>query len=456
MVDDLTRSRPNMSLDLRNLEERAAALVAAATKAGADGADAVVAASESRSVDVREGALEESQSADGAAFQLRVFCDRRVASISANQTADVERLAERAVAMARAAPVDPHARLAERGDLAHEVSDLDLWDETEVDQERLFALARETEDAALSVDGITASSGASASAVHAASVLATSTGFAKGYLSSRYALSVSVLASHEGRMERDYASRMKRHFPDLPEPSTIGLEAGERAARRVSPRTVPSQHVPVLFEPRVARSLIGHFTSAINGMSVARKTSFLRQAMGEAVFGRGVTIIDDPLVPRMGGSRPFDGEGVRGEALELAREGVLQTWLLDGATARELDLKTNGRAGRAGSGTAPGITNVSLLPGQRSPEEMMADIGTGLAVTEVIGQGVNLVSGDYSRGVSGFWIEGGEITHPVSEITIAGNLRDMFRALEPASDVEHFYSGSSPSILIEGMTLAGR
>ncbi|MEM1317162.1 MAG: metallopeptidase TldD-related protein [Pseudomonadota bacterium] len=442
--------------DLDHLQSRAADLVAAARKAGADAADAVVAISSSTGVSVRDGKVEDTESAQNNAFSLRVFVGARVASVSANQSDAIPDLAARAVAMAKVAPPDPHAGLAPKDRLAKNWHDLDLLDEAEPDFDAMRDLALACEEAALAVDGVTKSSGAGFGYGLGGSVLATSDGFTGAYSASRFSLSVSAVSGEGTGMERDYDFDSQRHFADLRSAEDIGAEAGRRAARRHGPRTIPTGKVTCLFEPRMARSLVGHLAGAVNGASIVRGTSFLREKMGEAVFSPGITITDDPHIVRGVASRPFDGEGVGGQAFDLVSNGCIANWLLDSGNAKQLDLETNGRASRGGSSTSPSSSNLALHPGKRTPEDMMQAMGTGLLVTELIGQGVSLVTGDYSRGASGFWIENGEIAFPVSEITIASNLTDMFASLEPASDLDRRQSIATPSILIEGMTLAGR
>jgi len=442
--------------DLDHLQNRAADLVAAAKKAGADAADAMVSISSSTGVSVREGKVEDTESAQNNAFSLRVFVGDRVASVSANQSDAIDDLAARAVAMAKVAPPDTHSGLAPSDRLAENWLDLDLLDEAEPDFDTMRDIALACEEAALEVDGVSKSSGAGFGYGLGGSVLATSDGFSGAYSASRFSLSVSAVSGEGTGMERDYDFDSQRHFEDLRSPQSIGAEAGKRAARRHAPRTVPTGTVACLFEPRMARSLVGHLAGAVNGASIVRGTSFLREKMGEQVFASRMKITDDPHIMRGAASRPFDGEGVGSAAFDLVTDGRIANWLLDSTNAQQLGLETNGRASRGGSSTSPSSSNLILHPGARSPEDMMKAMGTGLLVTELIGQGVSLVTGDYSRGASGFWIENGEIAFPVSEITIASNLTDMFAAMEPANDMDDRQSVATPSILIEGMTLAGR
>ncbi|MEO1066150.1 MAG: metallopeptidase TldD-related protein [Pseudomonadota bacterium] len=439
-----------------SLIERAAALVEAAKRAGADAADAVVVSGQSLSVDVRLQKVEETDRSENDGFSLRVFVGRRTAAVSANDPTAVDALAERAVAMAKVAPEDPYAGLAQRDRLATEFPDVEMFDPTEIDAASLTERAKQAEDAGLSVTGVTNSGGASAGWGTGGLVLVTSDGFSGSYQSSSFSTSVSVVAGEGTAMERDYDYDARRFLSDLKDPAKIGAEAGERAVRRLNPQKVDTQTLSVIYDPRVSTGLAGHLAGAVNGASVARKTSFLKDDMGGKIFGDDVTITDDPHRVRGLASRPFDGEGVAAEALEIVKDGVLKTWFLDTATARELGLETNGRAGRGGANPSPSRTNLTMLAGEKSPQDMMKDIGTGLYITELIGSGVDIVTGDYSRGASGFWIENGEIAYPVSEITIAGNLRDMFARLVPANDLEYRFSTNAPSILIENMAVAGR
>ena len=441
--------------DLTPLEDRAAALVEAAMKAGADGADAVVAASRSTGVEVRKGKVEEAEGAENNAFSLRVFVGDRAASISANLTSDPAALAERAVAMAAVATPSPHVKLAPKELLADTFADLDLFDPTQLTFDQMKELVLECEAAALDHPHVSNSSGASFGRGLGGTVLATSSGFCGSYRSSRFSLSLAVVAGEGDGMERDYDFDTAHHFAQLRDANEIGKHAAERAVARLNPRRVPSQTAGVIFEPRMARSLVGHIASALNGASVARKTSFLRDDMGKDVFSDQISLSDDPYIQRGASSRPFDAEGVAGPLLNLVEEGRIANWLLDTSAASELGLTSNGRAVRSGSSTSPSTSNLILKNGTRSVEDMMKEMGTGLFVTELIGQGVNMVTGDYSRGASGYWFENGEKAYPVSEITIADNLRNMFAKLEPADNLEMGFSVNTPSLAIRDMTIAG-
>ncbi|WP_150496565.1 TldD/PmbA family protein [Roseibium aquae] len=442
-------------VDQDALVSRAAAMVEAAKRAGADACDVVAITGTALSVDVRDGKVEETDRAEGDDITLRVFVGKRYAAASSNAFSDMDALAERAVAMAKAAPEDPYAGLADEGRLLMSLPELELLDPVEPTAGELADRARAAEEAGLAVSGVTKSGGAGASWRLAGVVLATSHGFTGSYLASRHGLSMTAISGEGTAMERDFDYDYRTFLEDMDPAEAIGRRAGERAVRRVNPRKVPSQTVDVIYESRAARSLVGHFAGAINGAAVARKTSFLKDRMGEAVFSPDIRIVDDPFKRRGAGTRPFDGEGTAAEVLNMVENGVLKHWFLDTATARELGLTPNGRAQRSGSGTSPGSTNLTLEPGSRSLEEMMKEMGTGLLVTDLIGQGVNSVTGDYSRGAAGFWIENGEIAFPVSEITIASNLKEMFARLVPGNDLDARYSVATPSILVEGMALAG-
>jgi PmbA protein len=445
-------------LDQSALADLADRLVAAARRAGADAADAVAVRSMSLSVDVRQGAVEASELAEGDDVGLRVLVGRRQAVVSTNDIkGDVAALAERAVAMARVAPEDRFAGLADPSLLARVIPDLDLLDPDLPEVGVLEERAKRAEAAGLAVKGVTKSEGASASAGIGGMVLATSHGFHGAYLSSRQGLSMVAIAGNGTGMERDYDFTSALHGADLDAAERIGRSAGERAVERINPRKVATKRVPVVFDQRVAGGLVGHLAGAINGSAVARKTSFLRDKLGERLFQPGIRIVDDPLRKRGLRSRPFDGEGVAGRPLAIVEDGVLKSWLLDCATARELDLATTGHAQRGvSSSPSPGSSNLHLEAGTLSPDELIADIADGFYVTELIGMGVNQVTGDYSRGATGFWIENGRRTYPVSEVTIAGHLLEMFRALTPANDLEFRFGTNAPTVRVEGLTVAGQ
>jgi PmbA protein len=442
-------------LDQTDLTERAARLVTAAKRAGADAADAVCVRAISLGVEVRLGKVEETRRSEGDDFTLRVFVGKRTANVSANVLTDPKEIADRAIAMAKAAPEDKYAGLADPDRLAKTFPDLDLLDQTIPSPAQLTEMAHAAEDAMRAVAGVTNSGGASAGWSLGGLVLATSHGFAGSALSSGFGVSASAIAGEGTAMERDYEHDGKLHLADLDAPATIGRKAGERAVKRLNPRKIPSGRTAVVYDPRIASGLLGHLSGAINGASIARKTSFLREKMGKQIFSSAIQITDDPIRRRGQGSRPFDGEGVSGALLDIVKDGVLQTWFLDSATARELGLQTNGRASRGGGNPSPGSTNLTLLPGSKTPDELMREIGSGIYVTELIGHGANIVTGDYSRGAAGFIIENGELGYPVSEITIAGNMNDMFRELIAANDLVYRRATNAPTVAIPGMTIAG-
>jgi PmbA protein len=443
-------------LDQNKLIDQAARLVAAARRAGADMADAACVRGMSLGVEVRLGKIEETRRAEGDDFSLRVFVGRRSASVSANVLADADEIAVRAVAMAKAAPEDAFAGLADRDRLTGTIPDLDLLDETIPSVADLTDAARAVEAAALAVKGVTNTGGGNAGWSLAGLVLVTSHGFSGSYLTSRFHLSVSAIAGSGTGMERDYDAESRTHRADLADPALIGTRAGERAVRRLNPTKAATGRGTVVFDPRVASGLVNHIAGAANGAAIARKTSFLQHKRGQQILPASIEITDDPLRKRGQASRPFDGEGVAPEPFALVHAGVLTTWFLDSASARELGLATNGHAYRGGSSPSPGATNLTLLPGTRSPEALIAAAGNGLYVTELIGHGVNMVTGDYSRGAAGFLIENGKLAAPFSEATIAGNLNEMYMHLEPADDLVYRYATNAPTVAVEGMIVAGR
>ncbi|WP_068080963.1 TldD/PmbA family protein [Polycladidibacter stylochi] len=437
------------------LQDRALHLVEAAQKAGADAADAVAVTSQSLSVAVREGKVETTDRSEGDGLSLRVFVGQRSASISTNREEDIEALAQRAVQMATVSPQDPYAGLADQDRLLKEIPLLDLIDDTEVSATMLQDVALRAEEAGMAVQGTTKSGGASAGWGLSGMVLATSHGFVGAYQRSRSSFSMVAVAGEGTNMERDYDYDSRTYWSDLDSAEKIGQSAGERAVRRMNPRKLETCKVPVFYDPRVASSLLGHFAGAISGAAIARGTSFLKDQLGKQVFSKAINITDNPYKPRGAGTAPFDGEGTAAPTLRLIEDGVLTSWLLDSASARELGLTPNGRARRSGSTTIPGTTNLTLSEGDLSREQLLQHFGSGLLITEMIGSGANGVTGDYSRGASGFWVENGEIAYPVSEITIASNMRDMFMNMTAASDLDQRYAVAAPTLAVEGMTIAG-
>ena len=445
-------------LSITQARDTAQALVERATAAGADAADAIYIGDRSSGVQVRLGELEDVQRSEGEEIGLRLFRGTRSASVSSSDlSADaLAALVDRAMAMAAEAPEDKYSGLAPAELLMRgEPADLDAYDSIEPDPAALRARALEAENAALAVDGITNSSGASASASASTVALAISSGFSGAYRASGHSCSASVVAGEGAGMQRDYAYHTARYAEDLEDAADIGRRAGIRAVARLNPVKLAAGKMAVIFEPRVASSLLGHFVAAINGSSVARKASFLQDRMGDRVFARGVTISDDPLRKRGLRSRPFDGEGLSVRQVDLVEDGVLKTWLADSAAARQLGIRPTGHAVRGVSG-APGAgpSNLHLHAGKRSREELLAAFPNAILVTELIGQGVNGLTGDYSRGAAGFLVSGGEIGAPLAEITIASNLIDMFASLEPANDLVFRRGIDAPTILIPEMTVA--
>jgi PmbA protein len=446
-------------LDISQAEARAGALIDAARRAGADAADVLYAADASLGIQVRLGELEDVGRSDGEEIGLRLFVGTRSASVSSSDLSKeaLDALVERAIAMAREAPEDPFAALAPEERLFRgEVPDLEGDDGADPSPAFLKERALAAEEVARAMPAITNSEGAGVSAGRSVVALATSTGFCRGYTSSHYGIWASVIAGTGGAMQRDMASHSTRHFVDLDTPEVVGRLAAERAAKRLNPAKLPSGTIPIVFDPRVGGGLIGSLIGAMSGGAIARRTSFLLDHQDEAIFGEDITIIDDPLRVRGLRSRPFDGEGVATQRRALVDRGRLNGWLLNASSARQLGLEVNGHATR-GIGGAPGVgaTNVHMEPGALSPEALIADIGTGLYVTEMIGQGTNPVTGDYSRGASGFIIADGQIGGAVAEITVAGNLLDMYRRLTPANDLEHRRGVNVPTLRVEGMTVAG-
>ena len=445
---------------LKRLEPLAARALQAAAKAGADAADVLVTGGESVEVDVREGALEHLQRSDGFSLGLRVLLGKRQAVVSVGdpEHMNLVEAAERAVAMAKVAPEDPHIGLAGPEQVAKDWPDLDLACDKLPDVEELKERALACEEAALAVKGVTKSVGAGASASRSAVFLAASNGFAGGYVRTGVGVSAAVIAGEGAEMQRDYAYDSKIHDEDLRSPEDVGREAGERAVRRLNPKKPESiAGAPVIFEQRVAGSIAGHLAGAINGRTIARGASFLKDSMGQRIMPSSVRVIDDARMPRGDASKPFDGEGLPTTRLDVVDGGELRAWLLDLASARQLGLESNARARRRlTEPPSPGNTNFYIANGEATPEELIRSVKRGVLVTELIGMGVNIVTGDYSRGASGFWIENGEIAYPVSEMTIAGNLKDMFLNLTPANDLAFLGSRNAPTLLVEGMTIAGQ
>ncbi|WP_287981380.1 TldD/PmbA family protein [Acidiphilium sp.] len=433
------------------------ALLDAAKRAGADSADALMGSGTSLSVGRRLGKVEEIERAESDTVGLRVFVGSRSAIVSSGaiDPAGFSRLAEQAVAMARVVPEDRFSTIPDAPP-PPDSAPLDMDDPAEPGVEALLARAAAAEEAALAVKGITNSEGAGASWSRSHIALATSRGFAGAYSRSSHGVSVSPIAGEGVGMQRDYEYSAAVHGADLADPAGLGRAAAERAVSRLDPRRPATAKLPVVYHPRVAGSLLGHFAGAINGAAIARGTSFLKDAMGQAIFAPGIAIIDDPLRRRGLRSRSFDGEGQTVSRRALIEDGRLTTWLLDSRSAAQLGLATTGHAARGTSGPpSPAPSNLYMQPGALSPEALIADISLGLYVIELIGMGVNGITGDYSRGAAGFMIRDGQLAEPVAEVTVAGNLREMFLHLTPANDLEFRRGTDAPTLRIEGMTMAG-
>ncbi len=433
-------------------------LIGRAKAAGADAADAVFAEGTSLSLAQRLGEPEKLERAEGRDLGLRVLVGKRQAIVSStdHRPAALTELVERAVAMARAVPEDPYCGLADPAQLATQFPALDSVDPAEPATDLLVQRAKQAEEAALAVKGVTNSEGAEASWSRSRSALVASNGFAGTHEVSHHSVSAAVLAGDGTAMERDYDYSTTVHGADLEDPVAVGRRAGERAVRRLNPRKVATARVPIVYDPRVSAGMLRHLAGAITGPAIARGTSFLKDKLGQQIFGPSIRVIDDPLRRRGLRSHPFDGEGLAPTRRAIIENGVLTTWLLDLRSGRQLNLPSTGHATRGTSSPpSPGPTNLYFEPGSVTPAQLMANITAGLYVTEMMGMGVNGVTGDYSRGAAGFWIENGQLAYPVSEITIAGNLKDMFATLTLANDLEFKTGIDAPTLRIDGMTIAG-
>jgi len=435
-------------------------LVAAALKAGADAAEAVSAHRASLSVGVRNAELEEVEREEARDLGLRVFVGRRQATVSASDLSDATRarLVERAVAMARLAPEDPYAGLAPQERLARAPhADLDVFDPSERTAEALEAAAAEAEAAALSVEGVARSEGGHASWSASEWRLVTSHGFDGRHKGSAFSLGVGVIAEKDGAMERGGESRATRYLSDLPGAAEIGLKAGERAVARTGPRKIASTTAPVIFENRIATQVLSPLLGAISGPAIARGSSFLKDKLGQRVLPAGVDMIDDPFRLRGLGSTPFDDEGVAVERRNIVEDGVVTTWLLNSAAAAQLGMASTGHASRGLAGPSGVSThNLHLAPGENDKAGLMAEAGSGLLITSMFGPSLNANNGDWSAGVSGFWFENGQIAYPVSEVTVAGNLIDLYARLVRGSDLEFRGSFNSPSLMFDAVAIAGK
>ncbi len=444
-----------------SLDSLTQALLAAARKAGAEAADAMAVSSTSLSIDTRAGALEQAERSEGTEIGLRVLIGKRQACVSGSdlreETMDV--MAARAVAMAKLAPEDPHCGLADPEQLAQgwDLAALDLADVgSEPEAAALQEAALACEAAAAAVPGVSQIEGTSAGFGRTAIHLAASNGFTGGYTRTGHMLSASAITGTGTAMDRDHCYEHRIYHADLPTPEEVGRLAGTRAAARAGAKKPPSGRFPVLYDERAASSLTGHLVGAANGAAVARGSSWLIGRMGELLLPEGLSLVEEPHRPRVSGSKPFDGEGLPTRVAPIIENGRLARWVLDLASARKLGLEPTGNAARGTSAPpSPSVSNLVLTPGTASREELLRDMGTGLLVTSLIGSTINPNTGDYSRGASGFWVENGEIAYPVHECTIAGNLLDMLRTLVPANDAKPHKSHRIPSLLVEGLTLAG-
>ena len=447
-----------MTDTLADLSQR---LLEHAKSAGADAADVLAVRGSSMSVDVRNGALEQAERSESTDIGLRVFIGQRVANVSSSdvRAQSFEIMAERAVAMAKEAPEDPYVGLASSGQLATNTNadPLELFDPTPEPSPALLETdARDAEAAALAVEGITQVSGSSANYGTQDVFLAASNGFAGGYRRSSRSISCVAIAGTGTEMERDYDGDQRIFQSDLRTAQDIGESAARRTLERVSPKKPKTGAYPVLFDERISSSVIGHLLTAINGTSIARRSSWALDLLGKEVMPADLSLIEDPIRLRVSGSRPFDAEGLPTQTRSIVKDGVLTGWTLDLASARKLGLPPTANAARStAGGPGPTVWNVGLTQGDMSKEDLIAQMGTGLVVTSMIGSTINPNTGDYSRGAAGFWVENGQMAYPVSGVTIAGNLRDMLKRMTPANDVRPWLSRVVPSLLVEGLTLAG-
>ena len=434
-------------------------LIQKARSQGSDEAEVCLSYGTGFSVSQRLGCLDRLQRSETFEIGLRVFIGKRQALVTSGDPRVLERgdsLVERAVEMARAVPEDRYCGLANSEQITREFPDLDLCSDRPLSVEGLRERVQEAEESALQVQGVTNSERAEGSWSEVSFILVTSQGFQGIYTRSWHSLSVCVLAGQGTEMERDYEFSTAVYPTDLLSPQEIGHKAGRQAVSRLYPRKLDTQRVPVIYDPRVSGSLLSHLSSAISGTAITRQTSFLRESLGQRIFPEGIEVIDDPFVIRGLRSRPFDGEGVGPSRRKIIDDGYLTTWLLDARSARSLGLVSTGHASRSsGSLPSPSPFNLTFTPGVKTPGELIAEIKHGFYVTELIGMGVNSMTGDYSRGVSGFWIEDGALIFPVSEMTLAGNLKEMFARLEVGNDLSRRYGIDAPTIRIDGMTLAG-
>ena len=445
-----------------NLEVIANTLLDMSKRAGAEAAEVIGLEKKSLNVDVLNEKLEGIERSEAIDIGLRVILDGRQACLSTSdiRKESLDKMVKRSLSMAREAPVDKDLILARKDQLVNtkELEPLDLIDnEVMVEADRLKQWAIEAEVEARNVKGVTQVQGSSASVGIINSHLAFSNGFSQGYSRSGANISCISISGQDDEMERDYAFESRVHLSDLPSPSSVGILSGKRAAARFGARKPPTGNYPIVYDERVASSLVGHLISAINGASIVRGSSWLLQNLGEEIFSKNISIKECPLKVRCSGSRPFDAEGLKTYSKNIINNGILETWLLDLSSSKNLDLESTGNAVRSvSSPPAPGISNISLVGGLKSRADLIMEMGTGLLVTSMIGLTLNQVTGDYSRGASGFWVENGEIQYPVNEFTLAGNLKEMFKTIIPANDAKKHLSFSVPSLLVQGLKIAGK
>ena len=433
-------------------------LVAKAKKAGADAADAVHFSATGLSHAQRLGAPERLEREESQDVGLRVLLGKRQAIVSSTDQApdSLDELVERALAMAKVVPEDPYCGLAEAAQLAASVPDLDILDNEEPAPEALIERARACEEAARGVAGVTNSEGAEAGWSRIDIALVTSNGFARGYARSGHSVGVSVIAGQDLGMERDYDFASAVYGRELEDPAAVGRRAGERAVKRLNAKKPPTKRLPIVYDPRVSNSMLRHLAGAISGPAIARGTSFLKDKLDQQIFAAGITVVDDPHRPHGLASKPFDGEGLANGKLNIIDGGRLTTWIMDLSSARQLGFKSTAHAARGTSSPpSPSVSNLYMEPGSLTPAQLIAEIEDGFYVTDMMGMGINGVTGDYSRGAAGFRIEKGELTTPVSEATVAGNLKEMFLNLTPANDLVFKYAVNAPTLRIDGMTVAG-
>ena len=435
-------------------------LIEQAQKNGSDAAESFGIDSTAISVECRQQKTETIEYAQTSAVDLRVFCNRQQAIVSSSvlKKNALKELAERAVQMAKAVPEDSYCGLADPTLQAKTLPDLDIYDDTDISSQRLLDLALKTEEAALSVNGVSQSDGAGAGIDKSHIIMASTTGFRREYNRSSASFSVSVIAADDsGNREMDYDYSSAVYFSDLEEAEKVGKNAGERAVKRLNPRKIASQTMDVVFDPRLARELIGTLTSAINGAAIARGTSFLKDCLYTQILPKELTLFEDPHKKRGLRSRPCDAEGLLCHPCALVENGVLTTWLLDLHSARKLNMPPTAHATRGlGNPPHPSASNLVLTGGNATPKELISGIKKGIYVTQLFGQGVNMITGDYSRGAAGFLIENGQITIPVSEITVAGNLKDMFKNMIAANDLDEHYSVNVPTLCLPQLSVAGK